>query len=434
VKRLVEFDINLLSKVEEEDDESGWNDLVLPEDHRAMVQSMVETHSAGRSNNARSTERGDIGLVQGKGKGCIILLHGVPGVGKTSTAECVAAYTKRPLFPITCGDIGYEPEDVEKNLQKLFRLAHKWGCVLLIDEADVFLAERDKADVKRNGLVSVFLRILEYYSGILFLTTNRVGAFDDAFRSRIHLTLYYPKLNEEQSYEVWKMNIKRVNRANKQRAKDGLPKIKVHKDRILRFAELNYGTLQWNGRQIQNAFQTALALAQFKVRKTPEKCPEITIEHFETIAKASIEFDAYLKEVHRGDEAKNAKTKGVRADNLTLDAVRKIQLPPGRKSKRSKVVEVEEHSSGSDSESSSEDSSEEERKKKKKKAKRKGKGKDVSQGDEEGQSVGDDNSKKRAKNENEEESANVGETSKKIKGRKKSRNVETSSDSDSSED
>lgn len=37
---------------------------------------------------------------------------------------------------------------------KHFKLAHRWGCVLLLDEADVFLAKRNKSDVKRNGLVS----------------------------------------------------------------------------------------------------------------------------------------------------------------------------------------------------------------------------------------------------------------------------------------
>lgn len=419
--------------MQENDDESGWDDLVLPGNHRAMVQSMVETHSAGpKTTAARAGGGPEIGLVQGKGKGCIILLHGVPGVGKTSTAECVAAYTKRPLFPITCGDIGYEPVEVEKSLQKLFKLAHRWGCVLLIDEADVFLAERDKADVKRNGLVSVFLRILEYYSGILFLTTNRVGAFDDAFRSRIHLQLYYPKLDEEQSYRVWEMNLKRVSRMSKQRVKDGLPKIKVHKDRILRFAELNYETLQWNGRQIQNAFQTALALAQFKVRKTPEKRPEVTIEHFETIAKASIQFDSYLKEVHLGDEAKNAKKKGVRADAARFDTVRKVQLPPGTKSKQKRVAVEEDPSSESESEESSVDSSEAERKRKKKKAKAKRKAKEAAK--EETKKAAEDEEKLQKPDNKEDEDEKAAESSKKRRTKKKAKAPETSSESESSDD
>lgn len=75
-------------------------------------------------------------------------------MGKTSTAECIADYTQRPLFPITCGDIGDTAAAVEVNLGKNFQLAHKWGCVLLLDEADVFMARRNGADIQRNSLVS----------------------------------------------------------------------------------------------------------------------------------------------------------------------------------------------------------------------------------------------------------------------------------------
>ena len=52
------------------------------------------------------------------------------------------------------GDLGMDPSDVESNLELNFQLAQSWGCVLLLDEADVFLAERLKPDVKRNALVS----------------------------------------------------------------------------------------------------------------------------------------------------------------------------------------------------------------------------------------------------------------------------------------
>lgn len=94
-------------------------------------------------------------LVKGKGKGLIILLHGAPGVGKTSTAECVAANAGRALFPITVGDLGgHSAQEVEKNLEKYFDLARKWSCVLLLDEADVFLSSRQKGDITQNSLVS----------------------------------------------------------------------------------------------------------------------------------------------------------------------------------------------------------------------------------------------------------------------------------------
>lgn len=146
-------------------------------------------------------------------------------MGKTSTAECIADKTKRPLFPITCGDLGETAVEVEQNLRHNFGMAHKWGCVLLLDEADVFLAKRSKIDLRRNAVTSVFLRSLEYYAGILFLTTNRVGGIDPAFKSRIHLTLYYPRLNLNTTLELHKTFIQRA-RAEQQRTSSDLFKIK----------------------------------------------------------------------------------------------------------------------------------------------------------------------------------------------------------------
>ncbi|KAF8538611.1 hypothetical protein BDD12DRAFT_740606, partial [Trichophaea hybrida] len=68
----------------------------------------------------------------------------------------------------------------------------------------------DRTDLKRNSLVSIFLRVLEYYSGILFLTTNRVGTFDEAFKSSIHMSLYYPELSKDAYIKIWKMNLHRI--------------------------------------------------------------------------------------------------------------------------------------------------------------------------------------------------------------------------------
>jgi SpoVK/Ycf46/Vps4 family AAA+-type ATPase len=78
----------------------------------------------------------------------------VPGVGKTATAEAVAQANKKPLFVITCGDLGFTPGEVENSLKDIFRLAHSWDCILLLDEADIFLSRRQLSDLKRNALVS----------------------------------------------------------------------------------------------------------------------------------------------------------------------------------------------------------------------------------------------------------------------------------------
>lgn len=80
-------------------------------------------------------------------------------------------------------------ELLEWRLKEVLDIVYSWDAVLLLDEADVFLERRKDNDVNRNAMVGVFLRLLEYHQGILFLTTNRVESFDDAFNSRISIKL-----------------------------------------------------------------------------------------------------------------------------------------------------------------------------------------------------------------------------------------------------
>jgi len=69
------------------------------------------------------------------------------------------------------------------------------SVVVLLDEADVFLVERDMKDLKRYALVSVFLRALEDYDGILILTSNRIGTCTLPMR-----TPSYASLANQQTY------------------------------------------------------------------------------------------------------------------------------------------------------------------------------------------------------------------------------------------
>lgn len=87
----------------------------------------------------------------------------------------------------------------------IFRFARHWDAILLLDEGDVFLERRSARDVHRNDLVAVSLRKLEYFKGILFLTTNRVSAFDEAILSHIHLTLKHDNLNSKAKRKIWEI-------------------------------------------------------------------------------------------------------------------------------------------------------------------------------------------------------------------------------------
>jgi hypothetical protein len=178
-------------------------------------------------------------------------------------------------------------------------------------------------DIQRNGLVSVFLRILEYYSGILFLTTNRVGAIDDAFRSRLHLTLYYPKLDREQTLSIFRRNFRRIGEINADRESNGLApfEYKAARKRVIPWIKDNWETLGWNGRQIRNTFQTVMALAEFHANnKEAGTVPVLSRKHFQIVAHASDQFNKYLKATHGFDEDRVAKRDFVRAMEYTPDS------------------------------------------------------------------------------------------------------------------
>lgn len=159
-----------------------WNDdafqaLVLGDKQKSLIHALVREHVS------ESNKFDDI--IIGKGRGLIGLLAGSPGSGKTLTAEAVAETTRKPLYAVSAGELGTSPQSVESQLTRVMELAETWDAVLLLDEADVFLQRRNLTDVTRNALVSIFLRQLEYYQGIMILTTNMAEQCDAAFESEL---------------------------------------------------------------------------------------------------------------------------------------------------------------------------------------------------------------------------------------------------------
>ncbi|RWA07425.1 hypothetical protein EKO27_g7678 [Xylaria grammica] len=328
-------DISFIKEISPNKD--AINSLVLPEKYKNLLMSLVDRHSLGsrpveqktnntdrppvertesRSSQASHNASDTLSIVKGKGRGLIILLHGVPGVGKTSTAETIAETTGRPLLPVTCGDIGENASVVEKNLEQIFTNSHRWGCVLLLDEAEVFLTKRNLQDLTRNAMVSVFLRALEFYSGILFLTTNRVGTIDEAFKSRIHISLYYPPHDWKTSKQIWQVNLDRCTE-----------RVQADKEEILRYAKKQFHRAdkdsRWNGRQIYNAFKTAIALAEFERSNGSSKKSQravLTESHFRQVAQVAKKFDEYLLKTHGGfSMAVTNQVQNVRADGFGMD-------------------------------------------------------------------------------------------------------------------
>jgi AAA+ superfamily predicted ATPase len=93
-------------------------------------------------------------IIENKGRGLTIVLHGPPGVGKTLTAECIAEYAKKPIIPLSVGNLVAVQDSIEERLTEAFANATRLGAILLLDEADVVLEARSLEDVRRNGIVS----------------------------------------------------------------------------------------------------------------------------------------------------------------------------------------------------------------------------------------------------------------------------------------
>ncbi|KAI8950163.1 hypothetical protein F4801DRAFT_550498 [Xylaria longipes] len=206
--------------------------------------------------------------------------------------------SKDPLYRVTCGDIGTKPEAVEQYLKKVLTLGKSWDCVVLLDEAEVFLQERSLEDIERNALVSVFLRNLEYYDGILILTSNRVATFDEGFRSRIQLAIHYPKLEQAERRRVWENFVNRLN-------DDPIASAEVD-IRNLRSNLTELSKFNLNGREIRNAISVARPLVKSEERK-------VDFESLKKVIRVQQKFDAYMKDVNEGlDDEKVAREEGKR--------------------------------------------------------------------------------------------------------------------------
>ncbi|KAJ6785835.1 hypothetical protein PWT90_09167 [Aphanocladium album] len=240
-KQWLEFKVSNVQEVKWND--QAWDSLVLEPETKDLIKALVTSR---RSNASKTIDD----VIQGKGKGLVTVLHGAPGTGKTLTAEGISELLRCPLYMVSAGELGTDSRYLETELQRILDICHAWGAVLLLDEADVFLEKRNMSDVHRNALVSIFLRQLEYFQGILFLTTNRVETFDEAFQSRIHIALRYDNLDAKAKRKIFCMFLDRI------RALGALPVDALSDEDLARLVRQDL-----NGREIKNIVSSAQDLA-----------------------------------------------------------------------------------------------------------------------------------------------------------------------------
>lgn len=158
---------------------------------------------------------------------------------------------------------------------------------------------------------------MEYFRGLLFLTTNRVGQIDDAFMSRIHVAIGYEKLTPIIRQQIWKGFFSKV-------AKERAGKIVIGRNAqkyVLEDEEVQ--KIQLNGRDIRNALQTAITLAEYETlegRSNSDNELVIVEEgHFRRVLQMNEKFNRYITSIRREDEAKRANQRGDRNDYTRYD-------------------------------------------------------------------------------------------------------------------
>ncbi|KAH7128923.1 P-loop containing nucleoside triphosphate hydrolase protein [Dactylonectria macrodidyma] len=253
----------------------AWSSLILDNDQKGILEALVTSHRYPENSRNQPEQ---------KGKGLVILLHGTPGSGKTLSAETSAEMSKKALLSASLGELN------KFDMQQVLQYATIWQAVVLLDEADVFLEARDNSSssgggkglTARNALVAVFLKELEYFSGIVFLTTNRLSSFDAAMKSRVHLSLRFAPPHIDTRRRIWRLNLETVpldetdigGEENADEAADFLVQFDL------------------NGREISNALNTARTIARFEKTK-------LNVQHIERVLKVRQTFDKHLKEESR---------------------------------------------------------------------------------------------------------------------------------------
>ncbi|KAI0155018.1 P-loop containing nucleoside triphosphate hydrolase protein [Xylariaceae sp. FL1272] len=248
-----------------------WGSLVLPDKEKVLLRSLVTSHQYAEN---------PIDQPQQKGKGLVMLLHGTPGSGKTMTAEVAAEASKKALVATSVGELMRQSTmfsgslAFERMLKKCLQYATIWRAIVLLDEADVFLEARTNNNADKNSFVAIFLKELEYFSGIVFLTTNRVNHFDKAMKSRIHLALGYTPPRPDVRKQIWRRYLGAVPEKETD--------IQIEKAiDLLAISELN-------GREIANAVNTARTMARYEQKV-------LDMGHLETVLDVWTTFDKSLQ-------------------------------------------------------------------------------------------------------------------------------------------
>lgn len=274
--------------------------LVMEAEKKSLAFSLVQSHLIQMNSNESLSEEEIIDLKETQKrsggreteKGLTLLLHGGPGTGKTFTATCIAETVKRPLLLDTIGI--KDSSSVERKLSKVFQLAQRWRAILVLENADAFLTQRSNGEAGFSA-VTLAIRAMDSYTGVLILTTSRVGDLDEAVWSYTDLAINFPPLRGERQQKVWGHSISEYKVGYYGSIMDFIEHICRTED------------LEINGRDIRNITLAAHNLARHQNKS-------LEVHHIRAVLENRTEFIQYIKRLSGTDMAMRAKQLGIRND------------------------------------------------------------------------------------------------------------------------
>jgi SpoVK/Ycf46/Vps4 family AAA+-type ATPase len=182
----------------------GWDDIILPDDQRAILREIVAT-VRGRP---QVLEEWGVGRKLASSAGVTVLFAGPPGTGKTMGAEIIASELELDLYKIDLSTIiSKYIGETEKNLEKIFGEAQSSNAILFFDEADAIFGKRsevkDAHDRYANVEVSYLLQRMEAYDGVTILATNLRANLDEAFTRRLQFAVDFPFPERADRRRIW---------------------------------------------------------------------------------------------------------------------------------------------------------------------------------------------------------------------------------------
>ncbi|KAJ8064241.1 hypothetical protein OCU04_006588 [Sclerotinia nivalis] len=256
-----------------------FKDLVLPEGHESLLKALVRAHPSSKFS---STEK------KQECSSLAILLHGPESTGKFLTVKALASHFNRPLYTITGMDFGISTRDSARELANHFKRATKWNCIIAIPGAEGRFPRRNTPPDGDFGVSGVLLSELELFNGIVVLTTVNKQNLEEQVVGRMNVCLRSEYWNLDVNTQIWHKMLK----------KRGIHDVEDNMELKATFEKGAYSWwLQfieeegrmgkmWNGTDINNFFDAALAMAGYNRDFTNESAPVLKTSHLDIAARA----------------------------------------------------------------------------------------------------------------------------------------------------